>query len=275
MANAETIEDVFEDVLTDDLKKEAEAVEETKQEDKTAPSGYMSKDAWVESGKDPELWVSEDVFKERTLRIKNEQRLKRELAEKDKEFESRLKNVNLLQQAQLARQRAELIERRDEAIDVADKNAVKKLDKEIADLDKEAELVADKPAAAIVKPPEVDEWEEENPWINDVDDERTPVAQKAFAEAQKLGKTVAYCLRAAEKAVREMKTEEKSTEIKKKPAVSMADSSRSSAGGGDSLTLSWNQLTSEEKALHDELFSHKTQKEYLKIVADARTGVKK
>lgn len=273
MANAETIEDVFEDVLTDDLKKEAEAVEETKQEDKPAPSGYMSKDAWVESGKDPELWVSEDVFKERTLRIKNEQRLKRELAEKDKEFESRLKNVNTLQQAQLARQRAELMERRDEAIDIADKGTVKKLDKEIADLDKEAELVADKPTQNTVKPPEIVEWEEENPWIEDVDDPRTPVAQKAFADAVAAGKTNAYALRAAEKAANALKTEEKTAEIKKKPAVSMADSSRSVAG--DSPTLSWSQLTSEEKALHDELFSNKTQKEYLKIVADARTGVKK
>jgi len=277
MANAETIEHVFEDVLTDEIKKEAaETAEETTQaEDKPAPSGYMSKEAWTESGKDPELWVSEDVFKERTIRIKNEQRLKRELAEKEKEFESRLKNVNTLQQAQLARQRAELIERRDDAIDIADRKTVDKLEKEIKALDKEAELVADKPVQSAAKPPEIVEWEDENPWIDDVDDPRTPVAQKAFADAVSAGKTTAYALRAAEKAANALKSEDKSTEIKKKPAVSMADSSRSAASGGDSLTLSWSQLTSEDKAIYDELFSHKSQKEYLKIVADARTGAKK
>jgi len=271
---AESIEDVFGDVLTDEVKQEA-AEKEEQHEDKPAPSGYMSKDDWTASGKDPELWVSEDVFKERTIRIKNESRLKRELAETKKEFDSRLKDSNLLWQGQLSRQRAELMEKRDEAIDVADKTTVKKLDKQIADLDAEAQLIEEAPKAATVQPPEVAEWEEENPWINDVKDPRTAVAQAAFSKATAEGKTLAYALRQADKAVAAVKVESTTQEIKKKPSISMADSSRAASSGGDSLTLSWNQLTGEEKTLHEELFSHKTQKEYLKIVADARTGVKK
>jgi len=277
MANAETIEDVFDDVLSDEQKKEAADLDNQQEEtteEKPAPSGYMGKEAWTASGKDPDLWVSEDVFKERTLRIKNESRLKRELAESRKDFDNRLKNVNTLQQAQLARQRAELLEQRDDAIDVADKSAVKKLDKQIADLDAEAELVKDAPVKQ-ANPPEVDEWEEENPWVNDVNDPRTPIAQAAYGEAIASGKTLAYALRAADKAVAAMKPTIKADDIRKKPAVSMSDSSRAATTDSNSLTLSWSQLTSEDKAIYEELFSHKSQKDYLKIVADARTGAKK
>lgn len=273
MSQAQEIEDVFGDVLTDEIKQEA-VEQEVTQEEKPAPSGYMSKEAWTESGKDPDLWVSEDVFKERTLRIKNESRLKRELSETRKEFDSRLKDSNLLWQGQLSRQRAELAEKRDDAISVADLSTVKKLDKQIADLDDEAELVKEPPKSVEI-PPEVNEWEEQNPWINDVKDPRTPVAQKAFRDAVDSGVPTEYALLAAEKAASKVKLPSQQQEIRKKPAVSMADSSRAATTSGDSLTLSWNQLTGQEKDLHEELFSHKTQKEYLKIVADARTGVKK
>ena len=57
MANAETVEDVFSDVLSDEQKKEA-ADQDVTQEDKPAPSGYMSKDDWEASGKDPKDWVT-------------------------------------------------------------------------------------------------------------------------------------------------------------------------------------------------------------------------
>lgn len=273
MANAESIEEVFSDVLSEEQKQEA-ANQDVTHEDKPTLSGYMSKEDWEASGKDPKDWVSEDVFKERTLRIKNESRLKRELAETRKEFDSRLKDSNLLWQGQLARQRAELMEKRDNAVEVANLAEVKKLDKQINDLDKEADLVKENPQQ-VERPPEVVEWEEENDWVNDVNDPRTAVAQQAFGKAHQEGKTLAYCLRAADKAVAAMKSEEKQTTTSKKPPVSMADSSRSStSAANDSANLTWSQLSSDDKAIYDELFSHKTQKEYLKIVADARRGAK-
>src|SRR5690606_21375034 len=139
-------------------------------------SNHMSKEAWTAAGKDPGEWVSEDVFKERTLRIKNEQRLKRALAETKEDFDNRLKNLNMLSQAQLERQRQELLSRRDDAIDTADKATVKRLDKEIDAIDKEVALVTEKKPEQNTKPPEIAEWEEENPWIFDEDDPRVKVA---------------------------------------------------------------------------------------------------
>jgi len=275
---SEEIQDVFEDVLDEELLQEVtEEKQEEKQEEK--PSRYLTKEQWEASGKNPDEWVSEDVFNERTLRIKNEQRLKRQLADKerqiadkDRDFDNRLRNVNLLAQAQLSRQREELLARRDDAIDVANKAEVKRLDKQISDLDKEAELVADKPAAPN-KPPEVVEWEEENEWINDISDPRTPIAQKAFQEAVSSGKTIAYALRMADKAITAAKQE--MPEITKKKPAQMVDSPKAAVGvSNDTATLSWNQLKREEIDVYEELFEHAgmSKKDYLKAVADQRKG---
>lgn len=268
------VEDVFSDVLPEEVEDKQEVPQE-----KEAPSGYMSKEAWTAAGKDPEEWVSEDVFKERTLRIKNEQRLKRQLAETKEDFDNRLKNLNLLSKAQLDRQREELLARRDDAIDVADKNAVKRIDKEIEAIDKQSDLVADKKVVQS-KPPEIAEWEEENPWIFDENDPRVKIANDAAAEALKQNKTLAAALRAADKAViaymKESDEPEKpNVEYKKKPPVSMADTSRS-VSSGEGATLSWGQLTGEEANIYEEFFAHTamTKKDYLKTVADQRRGAK-
>jgi hypothetical protein len=263
------VEDIFEDVLP----KETDTPQDQPQEKET-PSGYMSKEAWTEAGKDPDEWVSEDVFKERTLRIKNEQRLKRQLAETKEDFDNRLKNLNMLSQAQLERQKQELLSRRDDAIDVADKATVKRIDKEIEAIDKQSDLVADKKDIP-PKPPEIAEWEEENPWIFDENDPRVKIANDAAAEAISQNKTLAAALRAADKAVAEFE-QSKNVEYKKKPAVSMADSSKSTQSSSDNVTLSWSQLSSEEKSIYDEFFAHTkvTQKDYLKTVADQRRGAK-
>lgn len=258
---AETIEDIFQDVLPEETEK--------KEEPKT--SGYMTIEAWEASGKDPKDWVSEDVFKERTQRIKETSHLKRLLAEKDKEFDNRIKNLNAVQQAQLNRQRDELISRRDDAIDVADKAEVKRIDKQLNDLDKEAELASDKVQPP--KPIEIVEWEQDNPWIFNLDDPRSKIANDAAAAAINAGKTIAYALREADKAIAKYETASEPSEIRKKPPVPMSDSSRSSVSR-DAPTLNWGSLSKEEESLYEELYSHTgmTKKDYLKTVADQRKG---
>lgn len=265
----ESLEEVFADVLPEEPKEESKP--EAKGE---LPSGYMTKEAWVEAGKDPEEWVSPEVFKERTQRIKETSRLKREMAEKEREFENRIKNHSLLAKAQLQREIEKLQVVRDEAIDLSDRDGVKLADKKIKELDKEMALIEEKELVQPAKPLEVTEWEEENPWINDPDDPRTPVAQEVFKKTLESGKTIAYALRAAEKAVTNTRAEEK--EIRKKPAVSMADSPRGAVFKNDSPSISWNHLTREEVEVYDSLFAHTkmTKTDYLKAVADERRSSK-
>lgn len=266
-----SVEEVFADVLQEEVKKEAK--EESAPEPKSdLPSGYMTKDAWVEAGKDPDEWVSPEVFKERTQRIKETSRLKREMAEKEREFENRIKNHSLLAKAQLQREIEKLQAVRDEAIDLSDRDGVRMADKKIKELDKEMSLIEEEKLAQPAKPIEVVEWEEDNPWINDPDDPRTPVAQKVFKQTLESGKTIAYALRAAEKAI----NSQEEREIRKKPAVSMADSPRGAVSKSDSPSIAWSHLSREEAEIYDTLFIHTgmTKKDYLKAVSDERRGSK-
>ncbi len=266
-----SVEEVFADVLQEEVKKEAK--EEPAPEPKSdLPSGYMTKDAWVEAGKDPDEWVSPEVFKERTQRIKETSRLKREMAEKEREFENRIKNHSLLAKAQLQREIEKLQAVRDEAIDLSYRDGVRMADKKIKELDKEMSLIEEEKLAQPAKPIEVVEWEEDNPWVNDPDDPRTPVAQKVFKQTLESGKSIAYALRAAEKAI----NSQEEREIRKKPAVSMADSPRGAVSKSDSPSIAWSHLSREEAEIYDTLFIHTgmTKKDYLKAVSDERRGSK-
>lgn len=266
-----SVEEVFADVLQEEVKKEAK--EEPAPEPKSdLPSGYMTKDAWVEAGKDPDEWVSPEVFKERTQRIKETSRLKREMAEKEREFENRIKNHSLLAKAQLQREIEKLQAVRDEAIDLSDRDGVRMADKKIKELDKEMSLIEEEKLAQPAKPIEVVEWEEDNPWVNDPDDPRTLVAQKVFKQTLESGKSIAYALRAAEKAI----NSQEEREIRKKPAVSMADSPRGAVSKSDSPSIAWSHLSREEAEIYDTLFIHTgmTKKDYLKAVSDERRGSK-
>lgn len=273
-----SVEEVFADVLQEEVKKEAKE-EPTPEPKSDLPSGYMTKDAWVEAGKDPDEWVSPEVFKERTQRIKETSRLKREMAEKERDFENRIKNHSLLAKAQLQREIEKLQAVRDEAIDLSDRDGVRMADKKIKELDKEMSLIEEERLAQPAKPIEVTEWEADNPWINDPDDPRTPVAQKAFKQTLESGKTIASALvaasfsaRAAEKAI----NPQEEREVRKKPAVSMADSPRGSVSKNDAPSIAWSHLSREEAEIYDTLFIHTgmTKKDYLKAVSDERRGSK-
>lgn len=268
---AEEIEDAFdlteEEILEEEQQEEEE---EEKEEEKPKPSGYMTKEAWIASGKDPDEWVTEDVFKERTLRIKNESRLKRELAEREKEFDNRIRNLNALTQSQIKRLEAQLQAQRDEAIEVGDKAAVKSLDRQIHEVQEEAKLL-DEPKAVDQRDPAIIEWEAENPWVNDLEDPRRPIAIEAFTKAQNAGKSLAMCLIAADKSVSGYEPERQ----EKRKMPQMADSSKSTISSkSDSPTLTWSQLKNDEITLYEELFEPEgmSKKDFLKTVADQRRG---
>lgn len=272
----EETEETTEEQEPEEETTEADEPEEEKEEpEKPLPKGFMTKEAWVESGKDPDEWVSPEVFRERSQRIKETTELKRRIREKEEDFDNRLKNLNALTQAQLKRQREELLTRRDDLIDVADREGVRKIDKELKDLDGHADLLNEKEEQKQDKPPEVVEWEEENPWCMNVEDPRLPVVQEAFAKAVKSGKTVAYALRQADKAVAEFEASEKPKGKDKKPPLQMADRGNSPGKArNDAPSISWNQLSSEEATMYEEFFepTGMSKKDFLKTVADQRKG---
>ncbi len=226
-----------------------------------APRGYMSKDDWTASGKDPKDWVSEEVYKERGVRITETAALKRD-------FDNQIKNLSLLHQVQLKNQRDELFSRRDDAIDIADKAAVKALDKQIKDLDDIERLNTPAPSPANAKAPEITEWESENPWCLNQNDPKTILANRVFSAALASGKTNAGALRAVDREIA-AKFSERSGSPRQ-----IAEGSRSAGGNrisAESVTMK-TLSREEQKAWDSGLFSD--EKAFLKAVVNDRKGAK-
>jgi hypothetical protein len=259
----ENLDDVFEDGA--DLTEEVEAEEETKEVEEESssdlPRGYMTKEAWVASGKDPEDWVSPEGFKLRGEHIKQTQALKRD-------FDNQIKNLSLFHQIQLKNQREELLSKRDDAIDVADKAAVKAFDKQLKDLDDIEKLNTPEPTAT-TKAPEILEWEQENDWSQDPNDPRLKIANKVFQEAISSGKTYATALRMVDKKISETFSS-KQTNVRQ-----IAEGSRTAGGKRDDVgTLSMKNLTREEQHAWDSGL-YDNEKDFLKTVALYRKEAKK
>jgi hypothetical protein len=274
------------DELVDEFDLEDEEVDEALEQEETeetpepkhsepAVKMHISKDEWIAQGRDPELWVPPEVFKERTQRINETSKLKQENARLKAEREEdarRLTNVAFLQQQQITRLKADLEARRDDAIDVGDRTAVKAYDRQLRDLETEESLIKEQPKQQASIPPEVQEWNQENPWL-------TPyhplngMVNDVFVKAMNEGKTIAGALRVVDRELAKHKNEPE--QQKKTPTKSMVDSpSRGSMSRSDSVGLRFEDCTREEKELFNEFYkpSGATLKEFLKDVSLARKG---
>ena len=259
MSEAE-LRDAFGDDLGDDLPDDSQEQEQNQQDEQ--PKGYMSKDAWVAAGKDPEDWVSPEVFKERGIRIEETSKLRKQLSQAQQDMESRIANLNKLHRAQLEQERNKLLVERDNAIDIADKAEVRRIDKA---LEQNAELSRDvAESVPAQKPVEVAEWESENEWIYDPQDPRTAPAIAAFTEAQRAGKTMASCIVAADRAAAKALSGTPQTKRSPMPASDVPRSRQSSSG---KIQLTMQDVTRDERELRS-FFS--SDAEFLKAVADNR-----
>lgn len=268
--------------VEDEEINEALKLEETEEESpepeidhkEPAPKLHISKDEWVKQGRDPELWVPPDVFKERTQRINETSKLKQEnqrLRAEREEDNRRLTNVAFLQQQQITRLRADLESRRDDAIDVGDRTAVKAFDKQLRDLDTEESLIKEPIQQQSNIPPEVQEWNEENAWLT-ADHPLKSVANDVFIKAMNDGKTIAGALRLVDKELAKHKDEP----VQKRVASrSMVDSpSRGAVSRSDSAGLRMSDCTREERDMFNEFYkpSGISEKEFLKSVSESRKG---
>ena len=268
--------------LEDEEINEALKLEETEEESpepeidhkEPAPKLHISKDEWVKQGRDPELWVPPDVFKERTQRINETSKLKQEnqrLRAEREEDNRRLTNVAFLQQQQITRLRADLESRRDDAIDVGDRTAVKAYDKQLRDLDTEESLIKEPVQQQSSIPPEVQEWNEENAWLT-ADHPLKSVANDVFIKAMSDGKTIAGALRMVDKELAKHKDEPAQKRVASR---SMVDSpSRGAVSRSDSAGLRMSDCTREEREMFNEFYkpSGISEKEFLKSVSESRKG---
>jgi len=273
------------DELVDEFDLEDEdvnaALEQEETEEAPAPEAkespvkmHISIDEWVKQGRNPAKWVAPELFAETTRRINETGKLKQEnqrLRAEREEDNRRLTNVAFLQQQQITRLRADLEGRRDDAIDVGDRTAVKAFDKQLRDLETEESLIKEQPKQQFNIPPEVQEWNQENPWLTP-DHPLNGMVNDVFVKARNEGKTIAGALRVVDRELAKHKTEPAQKKVATK---SMVDSpSRGTVSRSDSAALKMSDLTREERDSYNEFWkpSGSTEKEFLKYVAENHRG---
>jgi hypothetical protein len=244
-----------------------EVVEQQEPPKSGADKMFIDKETWIKQGRDPELWVSPEVFRERTERIK----LKSQLNQQQREFERRLELNNRMHQIQLDRQRQELEARKENAILEADTKEVKRIDKELRDIDELEQSIKPVPVEQSAIPPEVIEWNAENQWLT-ADHPLRGQINEAYANAIAEGKTIAGALRAVDKLAAQLL---KSEPAQKKQPRAIVDSPKGGVVAKSQSNLSWDSLSSQEKAIYDEIWADAgiSKKEYLQSVADSKKGL--
>ena len=266
--------EVDEELKNQDLPdgEEPEEEQEVEPERSEAPKSgadkmFIDKETWVKQGRDPELWVSPDVFRERTERIK----LKSQMNQQEREFNRRLELNNRMHQIQLDRQRQDLESRKENAILEADSKEVKRIDKELRDIDALEQTIKPAPVEQSGIPAEVIEWNAENTWLTPEHPLRNQINEE-YSRAISQGKTIAGALRAVDKLAAQLL---KSDPVPKKQPRSMVDSPKGGAVVKSQSNMSWESLSSQEKSIYDELYADAgvSKKEYLQSVSDSKKGL--
>lgn len=270
--------DLEDEEINEALKQEEEEAEESPEpEAKEAPPKlHISKEDWVKQGRDPELWVPPEVFKERTQRINETSKLKQENARLRAEREEdarRLTNVAFLQQQQITRLRSELDQKRDDAIEIGDKAAVKAFDKQLRDLDTEESLIKEPVVenTAFIIPQAVTEWNSKNTWLTP-EHELRPIANSVYDRAIADGETIKAALKLVDAELAKYKPQEITT--RKPPTKSIVDNPRGAVSRSESVTLKMSDCTREEKEMYTEFYkaAGASEKDFLKDLARIRAG---
>lgn len=248
-------DDAEENEVSDDVE-----IEEPKKKIEPEHKGHMSKEAWIAAGKNPDDWRDPVEFKWRG-----------ELIKQKKEYEAQIKNLNFLHEQRLNSEREALLSKRDNAIEIADKAEVKRLDAAIANVDKQQNLLnQNQVVEEQTKHPLEAQWEAENPWVLDRNDPRSAVAIAAYSDALQRGKSIAEALIILDDYV------ERKFGKATKQTNHLVEPSRTAGGKRESSnSMAWSDLTPTDIKIFNEVWPksgdvHKDKRAYLKALADEK-----
>lgn len=155
-------------------KQELDPQPKTRQEidEETARlGGWKPEDEYT--GK-PEDWRSAEVFNERGVWIEKHKAQEKRQNDMEQRFNTRMDNANKLHEVQIKSQKEELVRKRDEAIDLADRETANSYQNSIDELSSQPEAAAPANNGQQV----LDDWSGKNAWFY----EGGPKA--AYAQAQ-------------------------------------------------------------------------------------------
>lgn len=231
-------------------------------EQKASGNGWTDREAWESTGGDPDNWVSAKKFNERGEMIGKIRSLEKRMDGQQKDFGARLDSQKKLHEAQLKVTISDLESKRDDAIDLADRDKANAIQGQIDDVRLQT----------VVEPAEedgnnvVDDWNADNPWVF----ENTPkaaYAQSRFNTYSQQGQAGGQAIAAMEA---DVAREFPKTNARRDNAPAV-EGGRSKPGSRPPAKLAWSQLTADELKWYGVMpGAWKNKDDYLKAVADER-----
>lgn len=227
-------------------------------EDVARTGGWKPKEEWEG---DPAEWRSAEVFNERGEWIQRHKTQQRQIDDMQSTFNTRMDNANKLHQQQVELQKAELIRKRDDAIDLADKGAANGFQDDIDKINSQAvEQPVNNGQSTL------DSWNSDNPWILQ-NNPKAAYAKQQFGTYQSQGMS-------AEAALTNMENDVKREFPDLNPAREKHPTSEGGSRPGNKRSarkLSMSDLNSDELKYYRAMpGAWKSEAEYLQAVQDTR-----
>ena len=241
---------------------EEQPPEQSEDEVRASGNGWTDREVWEGKGGDPDEWVSARKFNERGEMIGNIRSLKQRLDDQEKKFDARLDHNKTLHEAQMKVTIADLEDKRDDAIDLADRDKANQIQGQIDEV--KATSVDVVPATVNNDQSLLDEWNTSNPWIL----ERTPKASHAKAlynDYLNEGKTPLQAIASMELEVAKQFPDKN----ERRENVATVEGGRSKPGKRAVVKLSWDQVTPEEMKWYKAI-TWKSKDDFLQAVTDER-----
>ncbi len=212
---------------------------------------------------DPAEWRSAEVFNERGYWIGKSKQQDKRIDELSNSFNTRLDNANKLHQHQMDLQKAELVRKRDDAIDDADRVTANKYQDDIDKINAQPNesLQADNSQQTL------DNWNANNPWILGYDP-KAAYGKQQFSNYQNQGLNVEQSIAAMENDVNKaFPSLNPGRETHPLPEGGTKPGRRSAA-----KTLTMGDLTAEERKYRSAMpGAWENDKEFLQAVQDSRS----
>lgn len=263
----------LEQIVADEAAAEVEHNDEQQEEIELSP---MEQKAWDQGWRPKEDFKgSEENWKTPKEFIKDGEwlaqikSLKQEQEQQKRDFDERLENTNKLNEARRQAEITKLKAAQRSAVDMADAEAFDTAQNQIDALEKET--TQSTPAQQPTKAASIVEWEAQNPWINDNNDERTPVTQAIWSRylQQNPNATPEQALAHVDGRISQLYPTSNANPRRNQPNTTETPRKVSRAKG---KAITMNDLTSDER---DEwnLYGQamfKSESSFLKAVTDAR-----
>jgi len=244
--------------------------EVSQDEQRATGNGWTNRETWEGKGNNPDDWVSARKFNERGEMIGEIRSLKRRLDDQETGFSTRLDSQKKIHQAQIKVTIADLESKRDDAIDLADKDRANTIQAQIDDVrTQSAELDVEHASPATDDQSVLDAWNADNAWVAETDSPKAAYAIMRFNNHLGGGKTTAEAIAAMENEVAKQ-FPDKNLRRESAPNV---EGGRSKPGQRAAVKLSWGQLTNDEVKWYNAMpTAWKSKDDYLQAVADDRKG---